>query len=273
MGEPVHHVPGKRRRDRKRQGLGSGGRAGRTDHGGRGNDGGDQRAGHGCLPLREAGPVSAVGGPQASAGLSACSSGALKRVMYHHSGCPRGDLNPEMREISPIRGNFHGLSIAPGARRCQASAFRAASQAEVRAGPLGERAFPGPRPTGIPRLATGRGPSRAGRAPVAAGCGMPGRTRSRRSRSALPAEAGQAKYPPLSRPWDLRRLSDEARRSGRSGARRKPPGNVPSPPGGRSSPARPSLSSPISPCTPTRAAARNYDAAVDDLARHAGLAA
>ena len=44
-------------------------------------------------PLREAGPVSAVGRPRASAGPSACPSGALKRVMYHHSGCPRGDLN------------------------------------------------------------------------------------------------------------------------------------------------------------------------------------
>jgi hypothetical protein len=30
---------------------------------------------------------------------------------------------------------------------------------------------------------------------------------------------------------------------------------------------------PTFPCTPGRAAARNYDAAIDDLARHAGLAA
>jgi hypothetical protein len=63
----------------------------------RGDDRGDQRAGHGCLPRQEAGPVSAVGRPQASAGPCACSSGALKRVMYHHSGCPRGDLNTETR--------------------------------------------------------------------------------------------------------------------------------------------------------------------------------
>ena len=67
----------------------------------RGDDRGDQRAGHGCPPLREAGPVSAVGRPQASAGASACSSGALKRVMYHHSGCPRGDLNPQAGDSSP----------------------------------------------------------------------------------------------------------------------------------------------------------------------------
>jgi ADP-dependent NAD(P)H-hydrate dehydratase len=47
-------------------------------HPGRGrgrDDRGDQRAGHGCLPRREAGPVSAVGRP--SGGPSACSSGAL----------------------------------------------------------------------------------------------------------------------------------------------------------------------------------------------------
>ena len=45
-----------------------------------------------------AGPVDAVGKPQASAGPSACSSGALKRVMYHHSGCPRGDLNTQVSD-------------------------------------------------------------------------------------------------------------------------------------------------------------------------------
>jgi hypothetical protein len=33
------------------------------------------------------------------------------------------------------------------------------------------------------------------------------------------------------------------------------------------------LSSSTFPCTPTRAADRNYDAAIDDLARHAGLVA
>ena len=81
------------------------GRAGGTGRGRRGDERGDQRAGHGCLPRREAGPVSAVGRPQASARASACSSGALKRVMYHHSGCPRGDLNTETGAVSLDRGN------------------------------------------------------------------------------------------------------------------------------------------------------------------------
>ena len=76
---------------------------------------GRQRAGHGCLPRREAGPVSAGGRPQPSAGPSACSSGALKRVMYHHSGCPRGDLNTETGEISPDRGN-HAIEVTPAER-------------------------------------------------------------------------------------------------------------------------------------------------------------
>jgi hypothetical protein len=74
------------------------------------DDGGDQRAGHCCLPRREAGPVSAGGWPQPSAGPSACSSGALKRVMYHHSGCPRGDLNTETGAISLDRGN-HAIRV------------------------------------------------------------------------------------------------------------------------------------------------------------------
>jgi hypothetical protein len=53
------------------------------------------------------------------------------------------------------------------------------------------------------------GPCRAGRAPAAADCGMPGRTQPRRSRSALPAEAGQAKYPPFRsfRIWPTRSAS------------------------------------------------------------------
>ena len=83
VGEPVHHVPGKRGRahgrDRERQGPGSGRRTGGTGRGRRGDDRSDQRAGHGCLPRLEAGPVSAVGRPQASAGPSARSSGVRFR--------------------------------------------------------------------------------------------------------------------------------------------------------------------------------------------------
>jgi hypothetical protein len=111
VGEPVHHVPAKGRRaaqggrDRERQHPGSGRRAGglaRSRSRGR-DDEGDQRAGHGCLPLREARPVSAGGRPQASAGPSGCSSGALRRVMYHHSGCPRGGLAYSNAGIFPDR--------------------------------------------------------------------------------------------------------------------------------------------------------------------------
>ena len=110
------------------------GRAGRS-RSRRRDDRGDQRAGHGCPPRREAGPVSAVGRPQASARASACSSGALKRVMYHHSGCPRGDLNPHGRAFSPIlrlntqvgekspSWGFHAASIA-GAPRPASTRFR-----------------------------------------------------------------------------------------------------------------------------------------------------
>ena len=65
VGEPVHHVPAKRRRvrgrDRERQGPGNGRRAGGQGRGRTGDDRGDQRAGHGCLPRREAGLISAVG--------------------------------------------------------------------------------------------------------------------------------------------------------------------------------------------------------------------
>jgi hypothetical protein len=86
------------------------------------------------------------------------------------------DLNPETREISPIRGNFHEPSITPDARRHQE--FRVpcrfpgegAARGQGRASE--ERVFLGLRP-GIPRLTAER-PSRAVRAPVAAGCGMPG---------------------------------------------------------------------------------------------------
>jgi hypothetical protein len=79
--------------------------------------------------------------------------------------CPRGDLNPEAREISPIRGNFHGSSLTADARRRQAfrvpSRFTGRAAGDVRGGPL-------------------RGRSDA----------------FRRSRSVLSAEPGQAKYPP-----------------------------------------------------------------------------
>jgi len=56
--------------------------------------------------------------------------------------CPRGDLNPETREISPIQGNFHGQSITSGARGRQAfrvpSRFPVGRWADVRAGLLQE---------------------------------------------------------------------------------------------------------------------------------------
>ena len=80
------------------------------------DDRGDQRAGHGCLPRREAGPVSAAGRPQASAGPSACSSGALKRVMYHHSGCPRGDLSTRGAGLRSSVGAGGGPASRRGAR-------------------------------------------------------------------------------------------------------------------------------------------------------------
>jgi hypothetical protein len=50
--------------------------------------------------------------------------------------CPRGDLNPEAREISPVRGKFHGSSITARARRRQA--FRVPSRF-----PAGRRAVSG----------------------------------------------------------------------------------------------------------------------------------
>jgi CheY-like chemotaxis protein len=57
-------------RDRERQGPGSGRRArGPARSSRRRGDRGHQRAGHGCLPWREAGPVSAGGRPQASGGV------------------------------------------------------------------------------------------------------------------------------------------------------------------------------------------------------------
>ena len=54
--------------------------------------------------------------------------------------CPRGDLNPETREISPIRGNFHGPSITAGARRRQE--FRVPSASQVRR-PMSEQGHAG----------------------------------------------------------------------------------------------------------------------------------
>jgi DNA invertase Pin-like site-specific DNA recombinase len=47
-------------------------------------------------------------------------------IMYV-GACPRGDLNPGTREISPIRGNFHNLSVTAAARRRQAFRVPAAS--------------------------------------------------------------------------------------------------------------------------------------------------
>jgi hypothetical protein len=55
-------------------------------------------------------------------------------------GRPRGDLNPETREISPVWGNFHGLSITADARRRHEFRVRPASldraAGDVRDGPL-----------------------------------------------------------------------------------------------------------------------------------------
>lgn len=76
-----------------------------------------------------------------------------------------GDLNPAAREISPVWGNFHEPGITADARGRQAfhvaSCFQGRVAAYVRAG-------------------------RSGRSDAA-----------RRSRSVLPAESGQAKYPPI----------------------------------------------------------------------------
>ena len=118
----------------------------------------------------------------------------------HRFSCPRGDLNPNTREISPVRGNFHGPSITAGARGRQAFAFRAASRpgrrAEVGRGRSRGRRSQGLRSAGIPRLTAGRvRPWRAGHQPLLA-TACRGRTQPRRSRFALPAEPGQAKYPP-----------------------------------------------------------------------------
>ena len=119
VGEPVHHVPAERRRAARcgRHQSGSiraaaGARAGRPRTcSGRRNDRSDQRAGHGCLPRREAGPVSAVGRPQAPAGPSACSSRTLNRlVIQRRCGCPRGDLNPRGGEY-PRFGDIHPVIV------------------------------------------------------------------------------------------------------------------------------------------------------------------
>ena len=88
----------------------------------------------------------------------------------HVDLCPRGDLNPETREISPVWGNFHEPSITAGARGRQA--FRVAS------------CFPA------------AGDVRAGRSGAL--------ERSPASRSVLSAESGQAKYPPL---WSATKLA------------------------------------------------------------------
>jgi hypothetical protein len=80
-------------RDRERQGPGSGRRAGRTGRGRRGDDGAIS------VPVTAA-PV-AGGGTGQRRGEAAGISRAVpvfrrcsKRLMYHHSGCPRGGLEP-----------------------------------------------------------------------------------------------------------------------------------------------------------------------------------
>jgi hypothetical protein len=110
----------------------------------------------------------------------------------------RGDLNPETREISPVRGNFHGSSITA---RCPLA------PGISRSAPLPEPGGPGrgraAREAGVPGL---RRPgtrvllpdgSVPGRARAAAAAVCQGRTQPRRSHAALPAEPGQAKYPPI----------------------------------------------------------------------------
>jgi hypothetical protein len=94
-----------------------------------------------------------------------------------------GDLNPEAREISPIRGNFHGPSITADARRRQAFHI----------------------PSGFPGRAAGdvRGGALRGRSDAA-----------RRSRSVMSAESGQAEYPPLARSAGAGRRAFTARKSG-----------------------------------------------------------
>jgi len=90
--------------------------------------------------------------------------------------CPRGDLNSETREISPIRGNFHEPSISANARRRHAvrvsSRFQSrAAGRESQAGAAREAGVQGFQPTDVQW--------------------------PRRSRSALPLEPGQAEYPPF----------------------------------------------------------------------------
>ena len=118
LGEPVHHV-----RPRAGGRLSAGGTASGSIRAAAG-----ARAGRPAAAAGE-GMTGAISVPVTAAsrggrrdrsapwagrrhqGPSACSSGALKRVMYHHSGCPRGDLNTHSRENSPKRGKFHGTSI------------------------------------------------------------------------------------------------------------------------------------------------------------------
>jgi hypothetical protein len=103
--------------------------------------------------------------PQASDWHQRRSGGGIATLSRGEMSCPRGDLNTKTREISPIRGNFHGLSITTGAHRRQAFHVRPASW-------VGRRAMSG-------RAAPGQSDP------------------ARRSRSVLSAESGQAKYPPF----------------------------------------------------------------------------
>jgi hypothetical protein len=84
-------------------------------------------------------------------------SGPLSRVS-------EGDLNPETRDISPIRGDIHGPSLAASARGRQARASQAARGRSAPGAPAGLR----------PHLAAraGRLPGRP--TPAAAGCGVLG---------------------------------------------------------------------------------------------------
>jgi hypothetical protein len=63
---------------------------------------------------------------------------ARPALIMYVGACPRGDLNPESREISQNLGNFHRPSITAGARKRHAfrvpCASRAGRRAEVRAG-------------------------------------------------------------------------------------------------------------------------------------------
>ena len=106
--------------------------------------------------------------------------------------CPRGDLNTQARDISPVRGNIHEPSITAGA--CGRQEFRVPCAARVgrRAKSVWDRSL------GrcfaldaVSRLAVGRVfPEQAGHRPVLAAA-YRGRIQRPRSRSALPAEPGR----------------------------------------------------------------------------------